>query len=255
MKSTLLVTSGIALVIGFNASMAGAQCAFQHPRRAKDLRMSFVQAFIPCDAQTCLGGWNEGGPCTSNADCPTLVPNQSAVCYTAGANSSTDIGLPSCKAPLTFNEATGSPSNGWLWGPSSSGLVSFTASANKVVDSVLNPPPNTADVIVKITLRDIENAAGRVYSTGRLIPARRTTFEDRAGGDMTVVDLSLPSFPVTVFGGNATIKTSANVILNQFGFKGVPGCTSLELLDLQLRDENDTLFGRPGIFLPDINPN
>jgi hypothetical protein len=166
-----------------------------------------------------------------------------------------DIGVSSCKSPLTFNEAKGSPANGWLWGPMSSGRVSFKAITNNIV-SPLNPIPNTADVQVGIDLYDIENANGRVKNgTGRLFPVRRTTFEDRAGGDMTVIDLDLPFFDVQVVGGRARVRTSANAWLNAWGFPGVPGCTSLELGRLELRDENDTLFGSPGIFLPDINPN
>jgi hypothetical protein len=248
MRSTILVASGVALAIGFNASMAGAQCAFQHPRKAKKLSMSFVQAFISCDAQTCVGGWNEGGPCTSDADCPSQPPDQSGFCYSAVPNSSTDIGVASCKAPVTFNEAQGSPANGWLWGPNSAGSVSFKAAQNKYF-------PNTADVQVRIALDDIENANGLVDGWGWLVPVRRTMFEDRAGGDMTVIDLDLPSFAVHVIGGRARVRTSANEWLNANGFPRVPGCTSLELVRLELRDENYTLFGSPGISLPDINPN
>jgi len=49
MTRTFLVASEVLLAIGFTVSTAGAQCAFQHPMKAKEVRLSFVQAFVPCD--------------------------------------------------------------------------------------------------------------------------------------------------------------------------------------------------------------
>ncbi len=242
------------LIAGLTTGTSGAQCTFQHPKKGKVVETSLVQAFIPCDASTCVGGWNEGGACTTDADCPAQGP-ESTFCYASSVNASTDIGVISCKPPLTYNEAKGSPPNGWRWGPNGWGTVSFKPTKNKLVNPSLNPVPNTADVEVRLDLVDVEDADGLVDGSGTLVPLRRTTFEDRAGGDMTVVDLSLPSFQVPVVRGRARVKTSANAWLNEEGFPGVPGCTSLELVDLQLFDENYTLFARPGIFVPDINPN
>jgi hypothetical protein len=136
-----------------------------------------------------------------------------------------------------------------------SGTVTFKATSNKIFDPNLDPIPNTADVAAKIDLKGIENANGLVTGMGRLVPVRRTTFEDRVHGDMTVVDLNIPGFPVNVVDGRARIRTSANAELNAFGLRGAPGCTSLELENLELLDENGTPFARPGLFLPDINPN
>ena len=219
-KRHFVMASGILLVVGCAAGTAGAQCAFQHPAKAKEVRLSFVQAFVPCEAP----------------------------------NSMTEMGVQSCESPQTFNELAGSPANGWLWGPNSSGSVSFKVARNKIVDPDFNPSPNTADIRVRINLNGIEDADGPVDGPATLVPLRRTTFEDRAGGDMTVVDFGVPVFVMSVVGGRARVRTSANVVLNQFGFKGVPGCTSLELLGLELRDENNTLFGVTGIFVPDL-PN
>jgi hypothetical protein len=181
------------------------------------------------------------------ADCPAP-----AVCH--GANDWTDIGIASCKPPKTFNELAGSPPGGWMWGPNSSGSISFKPTKNKIV-SPLNPPPNTADVEVRITLDDIRDVNGPIgLSTGVAIPERRTTYEDRSGGDMTVIDMPIPSFPVTVVNGRARVRTSANVILNSVPVKGVPGCTSLELVGFTLTDGNGHSFASLGIFVPDL-PN
>jgi hypothetical protein len=219
MKRTGVAVSAVLLVAGMTA-VASAQCAYQHPRKAQEMKLPLVQAFVPCDAPNAL----------------------------------THIGVLSCKPPQTFNEYAGSPSNGWLWGPNSSGEISFKPMQNRI-QSILNPP-DSADISVRIDLSGIVDATGPVNGVGVLYPTRRTTIEDRAADeDMTVVDLSLPAFQVPVANGRARVRTSANVVLNSSGFPGVRGCTALELVSLQLNDENDTPFASPGIFVPKVNGN
>jgi hypothetical protein len=50
MKRHLLAgLAAAALVVGLSASSANAQCAFEHPRKARGFRSSFVSAFVSCD--------------------------------------------------------------------------------------------------------------------------------------------------------------------------------------------------------------
>ncbi len=209
---------------------ATAQCAFSHPKRARQVVLPLVQAFVPC-----------------NTD-PACAPDG----VSRTPNTYTDIGISACQPPQTFNQYAGAPPNGWLWGANGSGTVSFKAATNRIWNG-LNPIPNTADVEVRLDLVGIEDADGLVDGTGVLWPNRRTTFEDRVGGDMTVIDLPFPNFAVQVVHGRAKVRTTANAWLNSNGFPGAPGCTSLELVGLELRDENNTLFASPGVLLPDIN--
>jgi hypothetical protein len=247
MKTRLFVVSAVLLAIGMTAHRSGAQCVFQHPKSAKEVKLSLVQAFIQCNACVCVGG-RDGDSCTVDADC-----SPTGACFCRAPNTTTMGGVPSCQPPLTFNEQTGPPANGWTWGPRSSGSVSFRAIANKV-GSPLNAIPNTADVAVKIDLRGIEDAVGPVDGSGAVVATVRFTAEGRTSGDQTVIDVPI-SFSVPVREGRARVRTSFNAFLNSIGQPGLPGCTSLELVQVVLEDENGRALASPGIFLPDINPN
>ncbi len=225
-----LALGSAAIAIAVCAGAANAQCALQHPRKTRAMTLPLVQAFVPC---------NVDAVCTDDG-------------HTRTSNTFTEIGVPGCQSPETYHARSGSPSNGWRWGSGSSGTVTFKAMQNKIAHP-LNPQPNTADVSVRVDLAGIEDADGPVEGYGTLVPLRRTTFEDRLNGDMTVLDLPFPSFPVHVSNGRAKLKTSANAALNASGFPGAPGCTSLELGRLVILDENADPFATPGLFLPDIN--
>lgn len=247
MKHTCSMAIGMMLAVAFTVVKADADCGFMHPATAKEVKVALVQPFVPCGIciyNPVAGYWYEGEYCGSDADC-----EPSGICQPG--NSATDIGVRSCQPPQTYNELVGSPSNGWLWGPESSGTVSFKAATNRLVGGI--NPPDTVDVAVRIDLRNIRNAGGLVDGVGVLSPGRRTTFKDRAGGPMTVVDLEFPSFRVPVEQGRAHVRTSANVVLNEAAIAGPPGCTSLEMRQLQLLDENGVPFGVPGIFLPPVS--
>ena len=229
-----LVVAAAALAFGFIASGANAQtstdeCGFEHPRKAREVRSSLVQAFVSCG--------NPGG----NAP-----------------NDTTEGGVPSCSPPETFNEQGGSPPNGWMWDESKGqGTARFKAGKNKVQNPVLDPPDDTADVVVSLRLKGVVDAAGPANGAGTLSTLSRATLRDRQGtpnnhGDdvpMTVIDFPAP-FAFTLTNGNANLKTSANVILNGIGQNGLPHCTSIEVVDLFVADENGTRFASMGVFLP-----
>jgi hypothetical protein len=271
MRKIIVVASGVLLIAALAAERASAQCAFPHPAKAAQFKVSLVPAFVPCNAclgAACLSGPNAGELCATDADCPNggcgnvdvlgyscAAADCPAPAFCHGSNASTDIGIASCKTPITFADLPNAPADSWRWGPKSSGTVSFKPIANKLFDPMLNPAPNTADVAIRLALNDVRDDHGVIaQSNGSASPERRTTFEDRAGGDMTVIDLGLPSFYVPVVGGRARVKTTANALLNVIPAQGLPGCTVLELVNFTVRDENGAPFARLGLFVPDL-PN
>jgi hypothetical protein len=235
MRSFIRISSTAVVVAALSAVAAptsAAQCAFAHPSKTKDMVLPLVQAFVPC-----------------NVDPACTLDGQ-----VNAASTGTNNGIPGCAPTETYNERAGAPPNGWRWGERAWGTVSFRAVKNRVM-SPANPVPNTADVEVRVEIVGIEDADGPAEGHGVMVPERRTTFEDRTNGDMTLIDLAFPSFGVPVTNGHAKVRTTANAILNASGFPGAPGCTALELGRLQIHDENGNPFAVPGLFMPDINPN
>jgi len=227
-----LAVAAAALAFGFVASGANAQvgtdeCGFEHPKKAKETRSSLVQSFVSCG--------NPGG----NAP-----------------NDNTESGVPSCSPPETFNEQAGNPPNGWMWNEAKAqGDASFKAAKNKL-EGPANPEGDTADVAVSLKLQGIVDAAGPASGSGTLSTLSRATLRDRNGTPnnhnddvpMTVIDFPAP-FPFDLIEGKAKLKTTANVVLNGIG-TSLPHCTSIEVVDLFISDENGNRFASMGIFLP-----
>jgi hypothetical protein len=234
-----LVVAAAALGFAFVASGAQAQfvdpaCGFEHPKKAKETRSSLVQAYVSCG--------NPGGN---------------------PPNDTTESGTQSCSPPETFNDQDGSPPNGWHWDfEKGQGDVSFKASKNKVENPVLNPEDDTADVAVSLKLKGVVALDGPdgASGIGSLATLSRATLRDRqgTGGDnsddvaMTVIDFPAP-FSFTLDEGKANLKTSANVVLNGAAIGGLPECTSIEVIDIAVFDENGNRFGSMGTFLPNQN--
>jgi hypothetical protein len=221
MRKHMLVAGAAVLALGFNASMVSAQCTFPHPKSAKQLKSSLVQAFVSCGN---LGGNDP--------------------------DDSTEGGFPSCTPPESFNEQAGSPSGGWLWGPSGKGDVSFKAGKNKVVHPN-NPPNDSADLAVQLKLSGLLDENGVVDgSNGTLFLLARSTLRDRVNGPMTMIDFPF-GFPITAINGKINKKTSLNVSLNGIGQPGLPKCTSIEVVDVKVIDPNGNQFAAMGTFFPE----
>jgi len=228
-----LVIAGAALAFAFVASGANAQtstdeCGFEHPKQAKKTQASLVQAFISCG--------NPGGN----------VPNDT-----------TEGGVQSCSPPETYRQHNGNSPFGWQWDETKGqGTVQFQAAKNKVV-SPLNPPDDTADLAVQLKLKGVVDASGPATGPGTLSTLSRATLRDRQGtpgnhGDdvpMTVIDFPAP-FTFTLQDGKVTYKSTANTLLNGIGQNGLPHCTSIELVDVAVIDENGDRFADIGTFLP-----
>lgn len=218
-REVSIVAAG--LVLAFSARTAVAQCAFDHPKKAKLIKVTLVQAFIPC-----------GGP---GGNSP---------------NGSTESGFPSCAPPESYVDfyAVG---NGWRWDPASSeGQLQLKSGPNKIVDP-LNPPGNTDDVAITLALEGVHDliGGGLASGTGLLRLVLRWTMNDRLNGDMTVAEQPF-DFYFPLSGGSALLETSVNAFLNGGGQPGLPPCTNLELVSAVVHDENLHQFARAGLWLP-----
>jgi len=214
-----------ALVVGISAS-AHAQCTFQHPQKAGGFAGNFVQAFVSCG--------NNGG------NSPNTVAGGGAA--------------PACSPPETYSEqacGVGGCASGWLWGPKGKGQVKFKA-LKKAFDPTTTPgDPDTSDLVVKLSVKDIEypGGSGLVTGNGTLSTLSRTTFDDRTAGDVTIVDFPV-KFPFTVTDGKGKLKRSADQQLNLGNLAGLPHCTSIETVKVTIQDEAGHAFGSIGLFLP-----
>lgn len=241
MKRHLLVALAAVLTVGFAASLAQAQCSFEHPKKAVKLQSNLVQAFVSCG--------NVGGN---------------------SPNTNTEGGVPTCQPPETFNEQQGSPANGWLWTEDKSqGKVSFKAKAVCTAVSTgttlppCNPasplntgPPASADLEVKLDLKAVEDtlsAGDGANGSGSMATSARATLDDRAAGDMTVIDFPA-DFPFNLVDGKAKLKTSADALLNAISQPGLPPCSSIEVVSITVKDENGNGFANMGTFLPPLAP-
>jgi hypothetical protein len=212
-RRSLLVAGACLMALGFAPSIASAQCAFEHPKKTARLHAGLVQAFVSCN--------NPGGN----------VPN-----------STTEGGVPSCKLPETFHQQAGSPNGGWLWDEErSTGFVQFTP--------VKVSAPNTADLRVRLVLRKILNQNGLANGNGTLATVARATIDDRMNGDMTIVDFPA-GFAFAMINGNATLKTSANTLLQGIGQPPLPYCSSIEVVSVLVLDPNGNAFANIGTYLP-----
>ncbi len=219
----LLFIVAVAVALAVTAAPANAGCDFEHPRKAKQFSCSLVQAFVSC-----------GNP-TGN------VPNTTSA-----------SGVPGCTPPETFNAQAGSQINGWQWWEQrSTGTLQFRETQG-------NFGPNTRDLKVKMRLRRIIDKTGGLASgSGTLSTLARTTFEDTVvtspgmGTDMTIIDFPAP-FAFSMTNGNANLATTANTLIAGLGIAPLPGCTSLEVVSIQVLDPNGNAFGACGIFMKDL---
>ena len=228
MRRHLLVALAVGLGLAFTASLARAACDFEHPKSAGKVQGAFVQAFVSC------GNTGGNSPNTSNE---------------SGS-------VPTCKPPETYNEQNGNPGSGWRWDETKGkGQVQFTAKNAPLVmppNNTLNPPGDTRDLAVKLKLKGVaDGASSTATGNGFLATVARATLDDRVGGSMTVVDFPV-SFPVPLVLGEVSIKTSADAALNALGLSGLPGCTSIEIVDVSVLDENGNTFARMGTYLKEF---
>jgi hypothetical protein len=232
MRRHLLVTLAAVMALGFAASLASAQCAFEHPAKAKNFKVSLVQAMVSCG--------NPGGNV---------------------ANTATEGGVTACQPVQTINEKNGGEPNGWRWDPlKAQGQVQLKpkkAPACKQKDTSFPPacagglnPPDTTDLEASLKLKGIIATDSPLGASGNgtLATVARATLTDRVGGPMTVVDFPA-GFPFTLTNGKTSLKTSADALLNAIAQPGLPNCSALELVTISVLDENGNAFANMGSLL------
>jgi hypothetical protein len=215
-----------ALAIAYSTSTVFAAAVdpcpfFEHPRKAKEFKAEFVQAFLWCGN---LGGVS-----------PNTTINGGAV----GA----------CQPPETYAEVLGTDATtAWHFDPrKGQGAVQFKAAK---AGPPGGPSAADADVVGKIKLSGIVSPDGLPVDLegGTLATIHRATLNDGTGGPMTAVDFAL-NIPFTVSGGRTSSKFSADALLD-IGVDGFPHCTSIEIVDTAILDHDGTTFGRVGLWLP-----
>jgi len=231
MRRHLLVALTAGLALAFTASLARATCDFEHPTKARSFMGHFVQAFVSCG--------NPGG------NSPNTFNESGSV--------------PTCAPPETFNQQANPPlglASGWRWDEVNSiGRVRFSA-LKFGPSNILNPPGDTVDLKVVVRLRGVIDNGGFATGSGFLATLARATINDRKPDgpgttSMTVVDFPV-NFPISLSGGKATLKTTADAQLNALGLSGLPPCTSIEIVDLLISDENGNVFANVGLYLPEL---
>ena len=217
-----------ALVLAYVAvpSTASAQCAFEHPKKAKKFQTSLVQAFHGCSL-----GFNS---CCSPA------------------NTTTEGGVPACKPPETFKQLNGDQPGSWTWDElKGAGQIALKAAPDTPTNP-LNPPANSADIRVQVKLQGVlDDTSSPASGSGGFTLLLRTTINDRQSGDMTLVDIPI-NIGFLVAGGKANVKTSIDSYLNNLPQPqpGLPKCSSAEIVFVDVRDPHGAEFGSAGIFLP-----
>ena len=206
-----LILAAVLTVVTFSASEGLAQCPFPHPARAKSYKASLVQAFVGCRTYP--------DSCCSQA------------------NAETEGGIPSCKPAQTFNDLSGTPSDGWIWGPKSSGSVAL-----KALDG---------DLGIALQLSDVRDGMGLTTADGQLVFVVRVTLDDPTLGGTTLVDFPF-GMPVSVVNGKAKLKTTLSARVPEHPVLAVltAPCRSIEIVYIGVRDANANFFADAGIYFP-----
>jgi hypothetical protein len=229
MKKHILGAVAGVLALGFGVSIANAAAVpcvvpYEHPLKAASFKANLVQSFVSCG--------NTGG---------------------ATPNATTEGGsTPTCYPAVTLNEKAGSPPNGWHWGPKATASISFKAGKNKIYPTALNTDPNAVDLYIQVKASDIRNGTGALVDgpSGKVAALSRATLIDRAENKlMTVIDFPT-QFTVQAIKGKASRKISATVILNALNNPALPACTTIELVQVIMKDANGNPFAVLGNFLP-----
>ena len=217
-RKPVLMSLGAILSAAIAPKHADAQCVFQKAEKAKTLKASIVQAYVPCN-----------------------VPN-----------TTTEGGVPSCTPPQSFTQQNGNPPSGWKWGPHSTGSIQIKAISGKTLADPNDPlnagAPDISDLSIRVSLRGVVRAdnTGPVNASGMLNMLSRTTMDDRVNGDQTIIDYPV-NFPILVANGKANMKTSFGTRLNQVGQPSYPRCVNSEIVSMNVVDANSDVFGVIGV--------
>jgi hypothetical protein len=232
MKKFMYPIAAIALV-GFYAGTASAQCEFNVLAKAKGLKTSMVRAQAPCPS-------TEGG---------------------GTINSSTQGGTPAC---TTVARHVGGSTSDYLFSPkggcSVQTLGKLVKDCSAVTDQAGLPisgvPIGPCHVVyVKSKCKGILQSDGETPINSNddpgwsLATLTRATMDDPTNGDVTVIDFPVTfNFPAP---DNGKLNMSANSVealadAIDGAAASLPPCTSIEIVDLVIKDAAGLPFARMG---------
>jgi len=212
MKKTLLTLTAVA-ALGFYATSASAQCAFDEPAKAKGIKASMVKAMSSCPGVTF----------------PT-------------SNTTTMAGVPGCAPPtplslFQFENEKGSCS---------------VKTSHKVEDPCSDGSGGPcSNLKLSVKCGGVLNSDGATPNndTGwNLNTVARASFDDNSNGDMTVIDFPA-QFPLDpASNGKLKGKFDTNTLLNDLFGPGsaLPACTAIELITVKVADPAGNLFATLG---------
>lgn len=229
MRRFSIFLAAIALV-SFTASIALAQCAFDAPSKAKGMKTDMVRAMVTC------GGITFPTPTTlTNAGVPACSPvtPYSAYVFTPADPLAKNKGKCSVKTKTKFES------------PCSDGSV----------DPITLLPQDCSNTSLQAKCGGVLNSDGATPVDGltggqgwALKTVARVTFDDKASGDMTIIDFPAQFNLPDAKKGKLKGKFDTNTLLNELFGDGsaLPGCTMLELKSIAIADPDGNNFAVVG---------
>jgi hypothetical protein len=212
MKKTLISAIAVA-ALGFYATSASAQCAFDEPAKAKGIKSSMVKAMSSCPGVTF-----------------------------ASPNSSTMAGVPGCATPVPLS---------LYQFENLKGACSLKTSHKVESPCSDGSPSDCSNLTLSVKCGGVLDADGVTPNSQagwNLNTVARATFNDNANGDMTVIDFPAQFSLPPASGGKLKGKFDTNTLLNGLFGPGsaLPSCTAIELISVKIADPSGNAFASLG---------
>ncbi len=213
MKKTLFTLAAVATVALFSASTASAQCAFDAPGKAKGLKSDMTRGYAPCGSGITFPSSN-----------------------TAGSS-----GTPGCTPPTPYSS--------FLF--SDKGKCSIKSSAKLESPCGTGTPGDCSNLTLQAKCGGITNADGVTPISGSgwaLNTLARTTLNDKANGDQTIIDFPAQFTFDPANKGKLKLKSDTHTLLLLLFGPGneLAACTSLETLSVKIVDPLGNIFATMG---------
>ena len=213
MRKTLFTIAAVSLVAFFTTSTASAQCSFDAAGKAKGLKSDMTKAYAPCG---------------------------SGITFPA-ANTTSNVGTPACTPPTSYST--------FLF--SAKGKCSVKTKAKLESPCSTPTPGDCSNLTVQGKCSGLTNPDTITGISGpgwALNTIARATFEDKAGGDMTVIDFPASFAMDLAAKGKVSVKSDTHALLFDLFGPGseLPGCTSLEVLSAKIVDPSGAVFANMG---------
>jgi len=213
MRKSLFTIAAVTAVALFTANTASAQCDFDAPGKAKGMKSDMVRAFVPCGS-----GITFPSP-----------------------NTATVAGTPGCVPPTPYSD--------FLF--DAKGKCSVKSSAKLESPCSTGTPGDCSNVTLQAKCGGITNPDGITPISGpgwKLATISRASLNDKANGDMTVIDFPAKFDMGLAAKGKLKMKSDTHALL--FSLFG-PGnelsyCTNLETISVKINDPSGRNFASQG---------